>query len=94
MLDRGISPPSHATVVTKEESVGMGLVTAVTRGVTNTGHSFSSLLPHVMGVMLLGALITGVMSSVIIPHGRDLSSLFLFVRSVGITRLGTGVMRL
>ena len=66
VLDKGINPLSHATVVMKEESVGMGLVTAMTRGVTNTGCSFSSLLLLVTGMVLHSKLITGVMSPVII----------------------------
>ena len=65
VLDRGINLLSHATTVTKEESVGMGLVTAVTRGITNTGRCFSSLLSFVTGVVLHSTLITGVMSPVI-----------------------------
>ena len=57
VIDKGISPLSHATAVTKVESVGIGLVTAVIRGMTNTGHSFSSLHLLVTGVVLLGTLI-------------------------------------
>ena len=54
--------PLLSTAVMKEESVGIDLVTTVTRGMTNTGCSFSSLLLLVTGVVLHSTLVMGMMS--------------------------------
>ena len=44
MLDRGINPLSHATVVTKEDGTGTGLVTVVRKlyACNNTAKHYTS----------------------------------------------------